>query len=117
MRVWSDDDMQFIEAEIVWSGSMRTPIPGIGGIERRRAYLTEGAPSSGKQSQEFPSQAEMRGKTDLIGLQIRGGLPEKRCSNGCGGTVSQAGMRHGYVRCQQCRRSGLGGRPRAKAAA
>lgn len=116
-RIWSDDDMQFIDVEIVWSGSMKTPLPGLGGIERRRAYLTEGAPSESRKSNEFPTQVEMRGKTDYTGLQVREALPAKRCLMRCGRTVSPAGVRQGYLRCNQCRRDGRGGRHEQRLAA
>jgi hypothetical protein len=118
VNIWSDDDMQFIDVEVVWSGSMRTPLPGLGGIARRRAYLLEGAPSRSSQSTEFPTAAEMRGKTELTGLQIRHGAPStKPCSTACGRFVSAAGMRQGYLRCNECRRTGRGGRQSKKVAA
>jgi len=117
VRYWSDVDGCYIEAVVAWSGSMRTPLPGVGGIERRRAYLTEGAPASSKHSGELPTQAEMKGKTDLTGPQIRAGRPRlgelSPCRVGCGRTVTLADERSGHKRCSSCRRAGRGGRQAA----
>lgn len=47
--MWSDTD-GWIEAEVVWSGSTREAIPGVGGIVRRCDYLTEGGHANSERS-------------------------------------------------------------------
>lgn len=39
---------------VVWSGSMKTPLPGVGGLARKCSYLTElGEPSGDRQDQRI----------------------------------------------------------------
>lgn len=117
MKAWSDED-GWIDIETVWSGSMRTPIPGIGGLERKSSYLVQARQEEevrrgpirrmircacgtimrlSKASQRTmcsmcEEQAERRGQR----MQ-----PRNRCI--CGRPVKAYEWRCGTRRCESCR--------------
>lgn len=116
---------------VVWSGSMKQSLPGLGGIQRRACYLTEGAM---RRTGDLPSAREMVGKTDLTGLQIRQAPTQpcaicvglgrrcRRCAArllhrarkndrprcACGGVIGRNDWSAGVRRCQRCIEAGAG---------
>lgn len=86
-----------MEFEIVWSGAMKTSLPGIGGIERRGSYLLDHAPSNSKQAGDFPRLNPKQTKPKIFSSAIT-----RPCKGGCGRYVNIETTR--CKRCQQARK-------------
>ena len=114
MTYYDDESCRYIEAESVdFTGphATHTLLDGFGYVYRAN-YLMDSAIGRG----ELPGQRELRGKTELDGMQVRqhGNTATLRsCSIGCGRMITLESQRNGHRRCPQCRKAGRGGRVKA----
>lgn len=104
MKWYSEAEGIWVEGDVVWSPSMRTPIPGVGGITRKRSYLCEQAPSKSTAGRDFPQREYLR--------RVR-----KACVVGCGRLINRSDMKQGHTRCWTCRQLRRRGTPKRKQAA
>lgn len=89
---------------VIWHGGMRTPLPGVGGIERRGNYLTDQAMIQTDAEIRRTPKRERLASTDAeakrqLAVYAADRIP---CSTGCGRLVGKLDQRS-YRRCGPCR--------------
>jgi hypothetical protein len=108
MKYWDEDVGRYIDCDVLWSG--KGPIPGLSGEGFVQvytgSYLTSSIEAEGRATKCLPTAREMKGKTDLDGLQIREAgwtskTPTRRCA--CGRALTKSQIAHRISRCDRCR--------------
>ncbi len=95
---------------VIWDGSMKVPLPGVGSIQRRACYLTQGAIAMG----ELLGSREMTGK-GLSDAPLRPRKPKKKRNKAiakpcpCGRMeITAAQVEHRIANCRLCRAEARG---------